>query len=99
MTNMAEPVYFLNLEIENYRCFKDKQVLDLSDGKGNWKKWTLILGENGMGKSSVLELMAALEMEGLREEDGSVFYSPRGVPFGPAPRLQMKDVMQGTCKL
>lgn len=60
---MSEPVYFLNLVIENYRCFKDKQVLDLSDGKGNWKKWTVILGDNGTGKSSLLELLAGAEAE------------------------------------
>ncbi|HWK02823.1 MAG TPA: AAA family ATPase [Puia sp.] len=60
---MAEPVYFLNLEIENFRCFKIRQKLDLSDGKGNWKKWTVILGDNGTGKSSLLELLATSEIE------------------------------------
>jgi predicted ATP-binding protein involved in virulence len=59
---MVEPVYFLNLEIENYRCFKEKQTLDLSDGNGNWKKWTIILGDNGTGKSSLLELLAGTEI-------------------------------------
>jgi predicted ATP-binding protein involved in virulence len=59
---MSEPVYFLTLEVENYRCFKEKQVLDLSDGKGNWKKWTVILGDNGTGKSSLLQLLASAEI-------------------------------------
>ena len=26
--------YFLSLEVENVRCFGEKQKLDLSDGKG-----------------------------------------------------------------
>ncbi len=60
---MAEPVYFLFLEIENYRCFRKRQVLDLSDGKGNWKKWTVILGDNGTGKSSLLQILASAEIE------------------------------------
>jgi predicted ATP-binding protein involved in virulence len=80
MTNMAEPVYFLTLEIENYRCFKDKQVLDLSDGKGNWKKWTVILGDNGMGKSSLLELLAATETIELKVGD-FILYTGKGFDY------------------
>ena len=79
---MSEPIYFLQLEIENYRCFKEKQVLDLSDGKGNWRKWTLILGDNGTGKSSLLELLAAAEMEeGKLSKEAEAYYSPKGYPF------------------
>jgi len=77
---MAEPIYFLNLEIENYRCFRERQVLDLSDGKGNWKKWTVILGDNGTGKSSLLQLFASAEMEG-DKLDGRPEYSPKGIPY------------------
>ncbi|HEX9509448.1 MAG TPA: AAA family ATPase [Puia sp.] len=95
---MAEPVYFLNLEIENYRCFKDKQVLDLSDGKGNWKKWTVILGDNGTGKSSLVELLAGAEIKerpyrGAGEE---VFWGPKG-EINPHNPSKTPTGMQGTC--
>lgn len=60
---MSEPVYFLKVEVENFRCFGPKTTLDLSDGKGNWKKWTVILGDNGTGKSTLLELLAASEVD------------------------------------
>jgi predicted ATP-binding protein involved in virulence len=81
MTGMSEPVYFLSMEIENYRCFKEKQVLDLSDGEGNWKKWTVILGDNGAGKSSLLELLAGAEMEPETSSKGVTFYLPRGMTY------------------
>ncbi len=73
---MGEPVYFLRLEVENYRCFKERQVLDLSDGKGNWKKWTIILGDNGTGKSTVLQLLASGETEERITHDGKKLYGP-----------------------
>jgi Predicted ATP-binding protein involved in virulence len=59
---MADPIYFLKLEVENFRCFKKKTTLDLSDGNGNWKKWTVILSENGRGKTTLLQLLAACEL-------------------------------------
>ena len=41
--------------------FLAKQVLDLSDGKGRPAQWTILLGENGTGKTTVLQLLAAFE--------------------------------------
>lgn len=89
---MDEPVYFLNLEIENYRCFKDKQLLDLSDGNGNWKKWTVILGDNGTGKSSLMTLLAGFEMREFKSGSTKI-YSPRGVlsPGDTYPRINRDD--------
>jgi predicted ATP-binding protein involved in virulence len=58
---MSEPVYFLKLEMENVRCFGEKAVLDLSDGQGNWRQWTVILGDNGTGKTTILQLLFALQ--------------------------------------
>ncbi|MBO0699359.1 MAG: AAA family ATPase [Zavarzinella sp.] len=50
--------YFLSLSLENVRCFGPKQTLDLSDGKGKPAPWTIILGLNGTGKTTVLQLLA-----------------------------------------
>lgn len=60
---MKEPVYILKLDLENIRCFGEKATLDLSDGKGHWKKWTIILGNNGTGKTTLLKAIALLEFE------------------------------------
>jgi hypothetical protein len=50
--------YLLSLTIENVRCFKDKQTLDLSDGIGRPNQWTILLGNNGRGKTTILQLIA-----------------------------------------
>jgi len=51
-------VYFLSLELENVRCFKH-QKLDLSDSDSKQKnkpaRWTVILGNNGTGKTTLLQ--------------------------------------------
>lgn len=48
------PTYFLSLTVENYRAFGPKQTLDLSDGNGRPAPFTVILGDNGTGKTSLL---------------------------------------------
>lgn len=52
--------YFLSLELENVRCFGEKQKIDFSDGKVNPKQWTIILGDNGTGKTTILQGLIAM---------------------------------------
>jgi hypothetical protein len=61
--NAAErlPAYFLSLSLENVRCFGPKQTLDLSDGKGKPARWTIILGLNGTGKTTLLQSLVGFE--------------------------------------
>src|SRR5215208_3433494 len=54
------PAYFLSLTVENVRCFGPKQTLDLSDGKGRPAQWTIILGDNGVGKTTLLQCLSML---------------------------------------
>lgn len=56
----SQPVYFLSLSVENVRCFGPKQTLDLSDGNGRPAQWTILLGENGVGKTTLLQCLASL---------------------------------------
>lgn len=56
-TPSNQGVYFLSLSVENVRCFAEKQTLDLSDGNGRPAQWTVILGNNGVGKSTLLDAL------------------------------------------
>ena len=77
------PAYFTSLEIENFLCFKDKQVLDLSDKNGNPARWTVILGDNGVGKTTLLRCLGCMEIQQTGEwayrggrEDHTPIYKP-----------------------
>ena len=50
--------YFTNLSIENVRAFGEKQELQLADEEGRPARWTLIVGENGVGKTTLLQCLA-----------------------------------------
>ena len=52
--------YFLSLTVENVRCFGPAQTLDLSDGHRRHAPWTIILGENGLGKTTLLTCLACV---------------------------------------
>jgi energy-coupling factor transporter ATP-binding protein EcfA2 len=55
------PAYFLSIELEDVLCFKIRQTLDLSDANGFPSQWTVILGDNGVGKTTLLRSLAAME--------------------------------------
>ena len=58
---IAPPAYFASLTIENAKCFKDEQTIDLSDGHGKPALWTVILGDNNTGKTTLLRCLAYLD--------------------------------------
>ena len=53
----VEQAYFHSFQIEQYRCFRSGQHLELSDS-GSHHKWNVILGDNGTGKTTLLRLLA-----------------------------------------
>ncbi len=57
-----QPGYFLSLSLENVRCFGPRQTLDLSDGNGRPARWTVLLGVNGTGKTTLLHSLVGFEL-------------------------------------
>jgi predicted ATP-binding protein involved in virulence len=54
------PAYFLSLSLENVRSFGAKQTISFARSDGRPAQWTIILGDNGVGKTTVLKSLASL---------------------------------------
>lgn len=48
--------YFKSLMLKNVKCFEDV-CLKLTDEDGNIAQWTLLLGDNGVGKTTLLQCL------------------------------------------
>jgi energy-coupling factor transporter ATP-binding protein EcfA2 len=59
------PTYCVALELENVLCFKTLQKLDLLDTNRFPAQWTVILGDNGVGKTTLLRCLASMELGSL----------------------------------
>jgi energy-coupling factor transporter ATP-binding protein EcfA2 len=58
----VQAVYLLDLTLRNVRCFgPEEQTLRLTDAEGRPAPWTVILGDNGVGKTTLLQCLVALE--------------------------------------
>lgn len=85
-------VYFTGLSVTEVRCFGPEQRLSLADGD-RAAKWTVILGENGVGKTTLLQCAWAMAPD--VSEVGSdtrigapgsrIGADPRGYPSGSLP--------------
>ena len=80
-------IYFLGLQITNTRCFTETQTLSLaaSDAPDTGPApWTLLVGDNGVGKSTLLQCLAWMR---------PIPYYPHGPqrPDGIQPWLHDQD--------
>lgn len=56
-----EPLYLKSLTLKEVNCFKGENTFDFTDKKGKPAQWTVILGNNNTGKTTVLRALAGLE--------------------------------------
>jgi predicted ATP-binding protein involved in virulence len=70
------PAYFSSLTIENVKCFKGKHDIDLSDGNDKPAMWTVILGNNNTGKTTLLRCLAYLAPV-KKNEKNERLYAPK----------------------
>lgn len=68
MTDSA--IYFKALELENVHCFGRRQYLDFTDENGRPAQWVLILGENNIGKTTLLKCLAWMRPVPRKNEQG-----------------------------
>ncbi len=59
MSEITFSAYFLRLEVHGIRCFSEPQTLTLSL-PGRPARWTILLGDNGTGKTTLLQALACL---------------------------------------
>ncbi len=54
-------VYLNKLYLKNVRCFKGNHEINLNDGNNNPIQWTVILGNNNVGKTTLLRAVSLFE--------------------------------------
>lgn len=59
----AVPIYIRKIQVENVKTFVKSVELDLTKPDDTISQWTLILGDNGVGKSTLLQLIAWMKPE------------------------------------
>ena len=52
------PIYLSYLDLGNVRCFGERQQLRLTNEDGRPARWILLLGDNGVGKTTLLQCLA-----------------------------------------
>ena len=77
--NTDQPaVYFNKLYMKNVRCFKGNHEIDLGNGKGEPSQWTVILGNNNVGKTTILRSISIFETKSLyKKEEGNKIKIPK----------------------
>jgi predicted ATP-binding protein involved in virulence len=60
---MTPHAWFRSISLENVRSFKDRQTINFTDKEGKAARWNVILGDNGTGKTTVLNSLLMSELE------------------------------------
>lgn len=63
-------VYLNKLYLKNVRCFKGNHEINLNDGNNNPIQWTVILGNNNVGKTTLLRAISSLDIKGELKKKG-----------------------------
>lgn len=83
--------YFLSLSLNNVRCFgSSPQTLNLTNKNGVPARWTVLLGNNGTGKTTLLQMLAYFEPLSLEDVPDlhSTLNAPTSVKYIPRGRTR-----------
>ncbi|HXB67816.1 MAG TPA: ATP-binding protein [Candidatus Acidoferrales bacterium] len=67
-TKSPDAMHFTSLHLENVRAFGSCQSLKLVDEQGARSRWNLILGENGVGKTTLMQALAVMRPIAAKDE-------------------------------
>lgn len=72
-------VYLNKLYLKNVRCFKGNHEINLNDGNNNPIQWTVILGNNNVGKTTLLRSIVLFDFFPIKisftiDSNFSIFY-------------------------
>src|SRR5437879_1258634 len=88
------PIYFTSLELESVRCFGQPQKLDLTYGSGNPEQWTLLLGDNGVGKTTLLQCLSWMRPVPVQKSGYEGPASLKKGALGPALQNEENEVLE-----
>ncbi len=81
----APAVYFKHLILTNVKCFKELHGIYLLNEYAIPATWTVLLGNNGTGKTTILRCLASLEpvkeFNGRSEKSVDTYYYPKDIDF------------------
>jgi len=88
--NVPDAMHFRSLHLENVRAFGRSQALELFDEDGATSRWNLILGENGVGKTTLMQALAVTRpIPALKDEKSIDKSADAGTP--PLSRVQLSE--------
>jgi predicted ATP-binding protein involved in virulence len=77
-----EPIYLQALSIENVKCFRDWYGINFTRRDGKYAQWTVIIGNNNTGKTTLLKVIAGLELKNYGKIKSKQEYNSLYVPNG-----------------
>ena len=91
-SNQPDHLFFSQLAVENVRAFAQRQVVCLVDAHSHPAPWTLILGENGVGKTTLLQALARMRpVPGFKRRKPVGSSDDAGVPDRAEPELSRHE--------
>ncbi len=92
--SVQHPIYFTSLLLENIRTFGEQQKLSLTDNNGCPAPWTLIVGDNGVGKTTLLQCLVRMQPVFNKPSDDRT--DPLFKPIEPEVASEVEnDVLKG----
>lgn len=85
--------YIKNIEISGLKCFKEKTNFKFTGPDGNPRKWTIILGNNNTGKTTILKALAGLEAKVSGGNNHRVIYDAKTI------NLELRDITAPECEI